>query len=100
MSIKAAVKNVSIKISNDCLACLRREVVDDRSVSFVRLARTCCRAEVQYHRSGLYVELVPRSVTSLYMSKTNYLFEGFEIILKVEGSKEMQVALGRCYLGP
>jgi hypothetical protein len=30
----------------------------------------------------------------------NYLFEGFAIILKVDGSKEMRVALGRCYLGP
>jgi len=34
------------------------------------------------------------------MSMTNYLFEGREIILKVEGSEEMRVALGRCYLGP
>lgn len=100
MSIKAAVKNASIRILNDCLTCLRREVVDDRSVSFVRLARTCCRAEVQYHWSGLYAQLVPRSVTGLYMLMTSYLFEGFEIILKVKGSKEMRVALGRCYLGP
>jgi hypothetical protein len=34
------------------------------------------------------------------MSMTNYLFEGREVILKVEGSKEMRVALGGCHLGP
>jgi hypothetical protein len=31
---------------------------------------------------------------------TDYLFEGCATILKVEGSEEMRVALGRCYLGP
>jgi hypothetical protein len=31
---------------------------------------------------------------------TNYLFEGCEIILKLEGSEEMRVAHGRCYFGP
>ncbi len=97
---EATVKSVSIKILNHRLVRLRREVMDDRRVSFGRLARTCSRAEVQYNRSGLYAHLVLRSVKGLYMGMTNYFFEGCEIILKVQGSKEVRVALGRCNLRP
>ena len=31
---------------------------------------------------------------------TNYLFEGFDIILKLDGSEEMRVARRWCYFGP